>query len=83
MDKTQAKEAMRELTLMMLYLSRFSQGEKFHEAKNFYAWKDMILIFSTSWTMLTTFGRAIIPPAPSPSTYGQRRRQSTGALGQV
>lgn len=39
MDKTQAKEAMRELTLMMLYLSRFSQGEKFHEAKNFYAWK--------------------------------------------
>lgn len=37
MDKTQAKEAMRELTLMMLYLSRFSQGEKFHEAKNFYA----------------------------------------------
>lgn len=39
MDKTQAKKAMRELTLMMLYLSRFSQGEKFHEAKNFYAWK--------------------------------------------
>lgn len=39
MDKTQAKEAMRELTLMMLYLSRFSQEEKFHEAKDFYVWK--------------------------------------------
>ena len=39
MDKTQAKEAMRELTLMMLYLSRFSQEKKFHEAKDFYAWK--------------------------------------------
>lgn len=24
---------------MMLYLSRFSQGEKFHGAKDFYAWK--------------------------------------------
>lgn len=30
---------MRELTLMLLYLSRFAQGEKFDEAKDFYAWK--------------------------------------------
>ncbi|MDO5650034.1 MAG: DUF6429 family protein [Gallicola sp.] len=39
MDKIKAEEAMRELTLLMLYLSRFTQGEKFLEAKDFYAWK--------------------------------------------
>ena len=38
-DKVKAEEAMRELTLMLLYLSRFAQGEKFDEAKDFYAWK--------------------------------------------
>lgn len=38
-DKTKAEEAMRELTLILLYLSRFTQGEKFDEATDFYAWK--------------------------------------------
>ena len=38
-DKIKAEEAMRELTLMLLYLSRFGQGEKFEEATDFYAWK--------------------------------------------
>ena len=38
-DKIKPKEAMRELTLMLLYLSRFTQGEKFEEATDFYAWK--------------------------------------------
>ena len=38
-DKIKAEEAMRELTLMLLYLSRFAQGEKFEEAADFYAWK--------------------------------------------
>ena len=38
-DKVKAEEAMRELTLMLLYLSRFAQGEKFDEAKDFYTWK--------------------------------------------
>ena len=38
-DKVKAEEAMRELTLMLLYLSRFAQGEKFKEATDFYAWK--------------------------------------------
>ncbi|MCI5958001.1 MAG: DUF6429 family protein [Clostridiales bacterium] len=32
-------EAMRELTMMLIYLSRFAQGEKFDEATDFYAWK--------------------------------------------
>ena len=30
MGNIKAEEAMRELTLMLLYLSRFAQGEKFH-----------------------------------------------------
>ena len=38
-DKIKAEEAMRELTLMLLYLSRFAQGEKFEKATDFYAWK--------------------------------------------
>ncbi|NBH73456.1 transposase [Clostridiaceae bacterium] len=38
-DKIKAEEAMRELTLILLYLSRFAQGEKFDGAKDFYAWK--------------------------------------------
>ena len=32
-------EAMRELTMMLIYLSRFAQGETFDEATDFYAWK--------------------------------------------
>ena len=32
-------EAMRELTMMLIYLSRFAQGEKFDEATDFYAWE--------------------------------------------
>ena len=39
MGNIKEKEAMRELTLMLLYLSRFAQGENFHEAADFYAWK--------------------------------------------
>ena len=39
MGNIKAEEAMRELTLMLLYLSRFAQGENFHEAADFYAWK--------------------------------------------
>ena len=34
-----AHDAMRELTVILIYLSRFSQGEKFDEATDFYAWK--------------------------------------------
>ena len=39
MDKIEAKQAMEELTMILMYLSRFSNGEKFSEAKDFYAWK--------------------------------------------
>ena len=39
MEHTEAKQAMKELTMMMIYLSRFCEREKFAEAKLFYAWK--------------------------------------------
>ena len=40
MKNTKAEEAMRELTLMLLYLSRFTQVERHQEATDFYAWKN-------------------------------------------
>ena len=39
MEHTEAKQAMKELTMMLIYLSRFCEREKFAEAKHFYAWK--------------------------------------------
>lgn len=39
MEKTNAEQAMRELTMMLIYLSRFADGEKFEDAKDFYSWK--------------------------------------------
>ena len=39
MGYTDAKQAMKELTMALLYLSRFCEREKFSEAKDFYAWK--------------------------------------------
>lgn len=39
MENIKAEEAMRDLTMMLIYLSRFTQGERFWEAKDFYAWK--------------------------------------------
>ena len=45
MGNIKAKEAMRELTLMLLYLSRFAQGENFHRQPIFMRGKAMILIY--------------------------------------
>ncbi len=39
MEPTKAKQAMKELTMILLYLSRFCEGCKFPEATEFYAWK--------------------------------------------
>ena len=39
MKQTKAEEAMRELTMMLMYLAPFTEVEKFTEAKDFYAWK--------------------------------------------
>ncbi|GAA0123902.1 MAG: transposase [Clostridium argentinense] len=38
MDKTPAKEAIRELTLALMYLTRFSSHDRFSESEN-NAWK--------------------------------------------
>ena len=39
MEHTEADQAMKELTMALLYLSRFCEREKFAEAKDFYTWK--------------------------------------------
>lgn len=39
MDKTKAKEAMKELTMTLIYLSRFTEGRDFFGAEDFRAWR--------------------------------------------
>ena len=39
MERTEAKQAMRELTMALLYLSRFTEERRFSGAAEFYAWK--------------------------------------------
>ncbi len=39
MDKISAKDAARELTMILIYLSRFTTGERFEDATDFRAWK--------------------------------------------
>ena len=38
-EKISAKDAMKELTLMLMYLSRITEEKDFKNAKDFYAWK--------------------------------------------
>ena len=39
MDAIKANEAMKELTMMLMYLSRFSEQDSFSDPGDFYAWK--------------------------------------------
>ncbi|MCD7867519.1 MAG: DUF6429 family protein [Clostridiales bacterium] len=39
MDKTNAEEVMKELTMLLMYLSRFSERDRFSDGRDFYAWK--------------------------------------------
>ena len=39
MDKITAEKAQKELTMILIYLSRFTEGKSFSDGKNFYAWK--------------------------------------------
>lgn len=39
MNKTTADQAMKELTMVLLYLSRFTEQDRFSDSKDFYAWK--------------------------------------------
>ena len=37
--KTETKKAIKELTLLLMYLNRFTEEKDFKTAKDFYAWK--------------------------------------------
>lgn len=39
MDKIKADEAQRELTMILMYLSRFTEQDRFSKSNDFYAWK--------------------------------------------
>lgn len=39
MEKINTEKAMQELTMMLIYLSRFTQGDRFTDTKDFYSWK--------------------------------------------
>lgn len=39
MDKIKAKDAMKELTMILMYLSRFTENDRFADAEDFYTWK--------------------------------------------
>lgn len=39
MDKINSNQAMKELTLMLLYLSKFSEANRFSDKNDYYAWK--------------------------------------------
>ena len=38
-EKTKTKKAIKELTLLLMYLNRFTDEKNFKTAKDFYAWK--------------------------------------------
>ncbi len=39
MNNTKANEAIRELTMMLIYLSRFTERNSFHNSEDYFAWK--------------------------------------------
>ena len=39
MEKITAKEAMKELTMVLMYLSRFENDSAFNQDKDYYAWR--------------------------------------------
>ncbi len=39
MEKIDAEDAMKELTMTLIYLSRFSEKNRFNDANDYYAWK--------------------------------------------
>lgn len=38
-EKNETRKAIKELTLLLMYLNRFTDEKDFKTAKNFYAWK--------------------------------------------
>lgn len=39
MDKIEPNQAIKELTMMLMYLSRFTEKDRFSDGKDNYAWK--------------------------------------------
>jgi hypothetical protein len=39
MDKIEPNQAIKELTMMLMYLSRFNEKDRFSDGKDNYAWK--------------------------------------------
>ena len=39
MERIKANDAMKELTVMLMYLSRFSERDRFSDSQDYYAWK--------------------------------------------
>lgn len=39
MDRIKAEKAQKELTMVMLYLSRFTESDRFSDGKDYYSWK--------------------------------------------
>ena len=39
MGRIKANAAMKELTVMLMYLSRFSERDRFSDSKDYYTWK--------------------------------------------
>lgn len=68
MEKTNTKEAMKELTILLMYLSRFSEKDRFSDGKDFYAWKgyDFDVINGLDDADYIRQGR---PPSRSKSVY--------------
>lgn len=65
MKQTKAEEAMRELTMMLMYLSRLLKVRNSLKQRIFTHGKVMILIFSMNWTTMIISGRASTLPVPS------------------
>ena len=49
MEKITAKEAMKELTMVLMYLSRFENDSAFNQDKDYYAWRGYDFVINRWW----------------------------------
>ena len=83
MDNVNAKEAVRELTMMLLYLTRLTNEKDFQTAKDFFAWK------SYDWDtiddlvesgMICQGKKSMLPPFLKNMVYQIGMRRKLGRL---
>ena len=62
MDKTNPEKAIKELTILLMYLTRFNEGDRLVRG---WIWlgKDMILILLMNWMRKIISDRAAIDPS--------------------